>query len=356
MNGKHIACVWVAASLGSGAIAQACTSHIPEYAVVDGGLEGGGDAAPPVEAAKPMDAVQEPDATPDAITVPQTRIRFAMWSPDAPNVDFCVAPIAPAPDAAPADGGSVASDASEVWQGPLIGQEATLVDGGIEVIFDGETLSGLAFPQVSAYFDFPAGSYAVRLVLAGSADCSMPLLGNDATNLAPFKAGASSTVAVVGEYSQAATDPSIEVVSFADDTSGSGGSIRLRLIAAIPSATSLDLAVGTLGSPGFHQLFTGVLFGQAATGSDAGPVDSNGYLTTSAFDDVTLSALKDALDAGALVVAAATIPNGSVATIAAVGGKTGGVPPLPELALCLDTAPPVDTVFANCTVLSSPGD
>jgi hypothetical protein len=356
MNGTRVACLWALASLGAGAIAEACTSQVPEYAMTDGGFEGGGDVAP-ADAAKPMDASEEADADvgPEVVTVPETRIRFAMWSPDAPSVDFCVAPIERAPDAA-VDSGGIAADGGEVWQGPIIGQAATHVDGGIDVLFDGETLSGLSFPQVSAYFDFPAGSYAIRLVIAGAADCSMPLLGNDTLNLSPFKTGASTTVAVIGEYSQAATDAVIEIVSFADDTAGSSGNIRLRFIAGVPSVTSLDLGLGTLGSPSFHPLFTAVPFGEAGNSSDAGPVDKSGYLTTSALDNATLSAVPDSPDAGAIVVAGATIPRGSVATIAAVGGKSGAGQLSPELTLCFDTSPAVDTVFASCSVLSAPGD
>jgi hypothetical protein len=356
MKGKRLACFWVVVWLGSGALSEACTSHVPEYALTDGGEGGEGDAAP-VEAGKPMDVTEEADAIPEATVIPQTRMRFALWSPDAPSVDFCVAPIASKPDAGAADSSGVGSDAAEAWQGPLIGQEATRVDGGIEAVFDGETLSGLSFPQASAYFDLPAGSYAVRLVLAGASDCSMPVLGNDAMGLPAFKAGASTTVAVVGDYQQAATDPTIEVVAFADDTSGTGGSIRLRFINAVPSVSSLDLGVGTIGSPGFHELFSGVLYGRAGTASDAGKVDVNGYVTTSTLNDAILSAISASPDAGALVLAGgATVPAGSVATIAAVGGKSGGTPPLPELSLCLDTATPVGFVFAHCSVLGAPGD
>jgi hypothetical protein len=339
-------------------IALACTSHVPEYALEDGGEAGEESATPdaPSEAA--------PDAPKDSLEsgAPSltTHVRFALWSPDTPGVDFCVAPRA-GPPVLDASLFETDADAGSDWIGPLIGQQATLADGGINAVFESGVLSGLAFPQTSAYFELPAGGYDVRVVASGSSDCASPLLGNDADGFPSFVAGGFATVAVVGDYVQAGTDPVIRVVSFRDDTTSAPGDVALRFIAAVPSAPSLDFALGAVGSPDFRELFAGVGFATAgaASESDAGKVDSNGYLTRAPLDDATLTALSvGGIDTGGPLAVApdVTVMAGSVATVIAVGGKSGGLPPLPELVLCYDTAPAVESVFSDCSVLSSTGD
>jgi hypothetical protein len=381
MSRNRLASAWGLLLLSGIAIAGACNAHVPVYALVDGGDEGGddegvSDTAPPKDAVG--DAI-ESDADREApeASAPLTYIRFALWSPDAPGADYCIAPRAPSTkDAGVAIEAGEAGDAGMVgeaggsdddsgvnpaWQGPLIALQATAVDGGIEVVFEAGVPTGLAFPQVSAYFAFPTGSYDIRAVPSGSADCATPLLGTDATGLPAFAAGAHTTVALVGDYAAIKPDPEMQYTSFSDDTSSGPSTIALRFIAAVPSQTALDLGVGTFGAPGFRGLFTGVPFGKAgnATDSDAGKVDDNGFLASPPVSDAVLTAIASPLPDGGtplIVVGGVTIPAGGVATLIAVGGKTGGLPPLPELELCLDTAPVVDTVFANCNVLKTPGD
>jgi hypothetical protein len=178
--------------------------------------------------------------------------------------------------------------------------------------------------------------------------------------LPTFQAGARSTLALVGDYNQAATDPLITLVAFADDASSAHGDVALRFVTAVPSVSALDLGLGTLG-PGFRPLFSDVAFGKAddAKDSDAGKVDPQGYLTLAPLANATLTVTNvSGMDAGGplIVAGGVTIAAGSVATLVAVGGKTGGAAPPPELALCLDNAPPVEFVFGNCTVLAPPGD
>jgi hypothetical protein len=350
MSGSRRAYALVLLAIGPLAIVEACTSHVPEYAL-DGGTEGGEAAS--AESQPPGDSQGDggADGATEEAPLPQTHLRFALWSPDAPGADFCIRP-----HLAVVDGGSVSGDAGDDWQGPLIGQRATLVDGGINVVFPPGTPSGLAFAQASAYFDFPAGAYDARIVAAGSADCTTPLVGTDATHLASFGANAFSTIAAIGDYQQAASDPELTMVAFSDDGARSSGHLKLRFIMAVPSVPSLDLGVGTLGSPSFAPLFSGVAFGATGTAkeTDAGKVDSANYLLIAPLANVTLSAIHQAaIDAGSTLLVAddVNLPGNSVATLVAVGGKSGGAPPLPQFALCLDTASPVNSVFADCRVL-----
>jgi hypothetical protein len=343
----------------------ACASQVPAYAFLDGG-EGGAEEA----AIEASEAAEEGGTdTGPAPPGPMTHLRFAVWSPDTPEADFCVAPLASAAsagDAAPMDDGGDANvgagagaDAGEpTWQGPLVAQAATEVDGGIGVFADAET-PGVTFPQVTRYFELPAGAYLVRAVAAGAADCTLPLLPSD-TTLPTLKANAFTTTAIVGDYAQASKDAMIAFVTLPDDSSAASGSVALRFVAALPSVPFVDLGTGTLGSPGFKPLFTDVGFGQAGAraDSDAGKVDHDGYLSMPPVADTILTVTATmASDAGGplVVTRGASIKSGAVATLAAIGGKTGDPTP-PELLLCLDDAPAVGVVFASCNVLPSAGD
>jgi hypothetical protein len=346
--------------------ASACQAHVPAYALDDGG-DGGdagtADVAPPDASVPDSGEEEEGESEVAPPPTPPTRIRFAVWSPDLPEADFCVAPLAAPPDAGdsapPNDAGSDEDeDAGPVWQGPLVAQAASEVDGGIGVFADAET-PGVAFPQVTSYLSVPAGAYRVRTVAAGSSDCAAPMLA-DAT-LPTLNANARTTLARVGDYMQAARDPVSSLVVFTDDFVGVSGRVELRFVAALPSVGSLSLGVGKSGSRGSESLFTGVPFGErgAATESDAGKVDPNGYLTTPPLEDATLTAtIAKGADAGGAVIVAdgVTIPSGSVATLAAVGGKTFDTLEPPRFLLCLDTASAVDVLFAECHLIARPTD
>jgi hypothetical protein len=360
----------VVLSLWFHAAAGACNSHIPEYALVDGGEGGPSDAAEDRSEA----AEDSGDAEASVIPGPSTEVRFAVWSPDTPEADFCVAPLASQPDAGDSgihDVGAADVDADAVsfdsgvtlaWQGPLVAQAAAEVDGGIGVFPDADT-PGVTFPQVTAYLELPASAYLVRAVAAGSFDCSLPLLPVDQP-LPALKAGTRTTVAIVGDFSQSGTgihsDPTVKIEALTDDSSGTGGRVALRFVPALPSVASLSLGTGAFQTSGYSPIFVGVPFGQAGapTDSDAGKVDDNGYVAIAPLSSVTLTATAFGVDAGgpAIVAEGVSMAAGSVVTLAAVGGKTADPLQPSQFLLCLDTAPATGVVFADCNVLPSPGD
>ena len=136
MSGVRRVLALVALSSCPAIAVGACESHVPEYALVDSGEAGEAaphDTMPLEDTASDLDAASDEAAPP---LPPQAHLRFALWSPDIPASDFCVAPHVTASDAS-ADGQSV--DSGPAWIGPLIGQAASAVDGGVTTIFDGDS-------------------------------------------------------------------------------------------------------------------------------------------------------------------------------------------------------------------------
>jgi hypothetical protein len=98
----------------------------------------------------------------------QAQIRVAHVSPEAPAVDFCLAPHGTASFAGP-------------------------------ILAGAGRAAGLSYGTVSRYFAVDAGDYDVRLVAPGAADCKAPLAGlDDFTRLPAVEAGAAVTVATEG--------------------------------------------------------------------------------------------------------------------------------------------------------------
>jgi hypothetical protein len=344
----------------------ACTSSGPGGPVEGGVATDGGSPDSAGEAGSDQENV---DVPPPARF---THVRFAAWWPDLPEADFCVAPLTRnAGDAAKADSGVIP------WQGPIVAQAASAVDGGV-VNFPDAAMPGVSFPQVTTYFDLPPGAYQVRTVSAGASDCAMNVLPDQP--FPAFPADAFTTVAVVGYI---AGDALVTIEALRDDTSASRPKAGLRFVAALTSGASLSVGRGVLGSPGFEPLFVDVPFGQAGVQAetDAGKVDKNGYLSIQPLADTTLTVtVTGGFDAGAIdagidaagidasrfdaggfdasgpfVSQGVSTAAGSVATLAAVGTITDPLVP-PRLLLCLDTAPAIGVLFTDCKVLASPGD
>jgi hypothetical protein len=214
------------------------------------------------------------------------RVRLAHLSPNAPTLDLCLV------------------DAGNVAVGPLLAESGALL-----------------FPAASAYAEVPGGSYSVRVVDGSLGSCDEALAELPAQQLA---AGASTTIAALGTLERA----SLALRTFADEAAAAPGEVRQRFIHAIVDETpfSLDLGLGT--GVDFEPLWTDVPFGEA------GLVDGAPYLTTSAFNLVTMT-LRDADTGEALLsVDDISIPPGEVVTSFAVGER-GGATPLQVLA-CLD--------------------
>jgi hypothetical protein len=290
--------------------------------------EGGGDAA------------ADDDASPT-----QTYLRIAHVSPDMPPIDVCVA-----------------LHGTGSYQGPLIGQLAATnagdagedAEGGGA---DGDAgLPGVSYAQVSAYLPLDPGDYDVRIVAAGASSCDASTDGGaavpDSTNLPALTLAGYATLLVAGELSPFGTEPGINVGVLPDDAVLSGGAASLRAINAIPSQPSLDFGMGS-STTQWLAFVTDVHFAAASAqvNPDDGAVDPNGYVGIAPLSDQAMSARSSSSDAATDVAAASsvTIPLGSIATVIAIGGKTGDSTHPPALLLCTDNQPSGGTL-ADCSI------
>jgi hypothetical protein len=331
----------------------------------DGGEDGGGDA--------------ELDAQASA---PQSFLRVAQASPDAPPLDVCVAP-----------------HGTGVFQGPLVGQFAAAAAGdaggsGDSAVPADAGAIGLAYAQVSAYVPVAPGQYDVRLVAAGATSCSVPLAlagpvvaddageaadassasivdgaveaGADAAgdeagsvpdwnNLPALAANAYATLLVAGDFSLVGSDAPLGLTIMADDAVLAGAAVALRAVNAVPSVPALDFDLGPpAGSDaGLLPLFTDVRFGVASsqTALGDGVLDANGYLPTAPLLARVVIARPSADDASGDTAVAGNVEvdEGSIATFFAIGGKTGDALRPPSLLLCVDNTPP-GGILSDCSV------
>jgi hypothetical protein len=276
------------------------------------------------------------DAPPPA---PQALLRIANTSPDAPPLDVCVAPHGTA-----------------TFQGPLIGQlAASGEDGGAGDAGDADTgaegaTPGVAYPQVSAYVALTPGRYDVRIVAAGAPSCDAPLV-SDWTSLPLLAVDCATTLLVAGDFLPAADDAPLTVTMLTDDQVLSGGAVALRAIDAVPSQHALDFGLGS--GPAWEALLTDVIFAAASsqTASGEGTVDVNGYTPIAPLLSQAISARVSSSDAGADLAIATDveIDLGSVATVIAIGGKTGDTAHPPALLLCVDNQPS-GGLLSDCSV------
>lgn len=348
-----------------------------------------GDATSPHDAAHDartrdgaLEATAARDAAPDASNRSAVLVRLANWSPDAPGVDFCVAPRG-----------------SAVWQGPILGaalgtgvlgslivlDESGLVDAGLspdaqadagsppdaqvdapDDALDGArpdasptpgidasaTRLGVTFPRVSPYVSVPPGEYDVRIVVAGASDCAAALFA-DRTDLPAFAAGSSTTLATVGDLTVEGTDPAIALGAFADDTGGSSAPVRARFINGIPDVTTASFV--QLGIY-FVPIVSNVQFGDLGVDVDGGKLDSNDYLSLAPVADANWFVIRaDQANAVLSGIYHVAIPAGDLATVVAIGGKSGASATAIGVLVCLDHPPIVAAETANCTLYEGPG-
>jgi len=163
----------------------------------------------------------------------------------------------------------------------------------------------------------------------------------DTINLPPLALNAFATLLVAGDFAPAAADAPLAIGLIRDDAELAGEATALRAVNAVPSAPSLDFGLGSFAST-WLPLLTNVSFGAASAeaGTDDGVVDSNGYLPMAPLSAEVMSARASSGATSDIAVANdVTIETGSIATVVAVGGKTGdGVHP-PALLLCIDNQP-----------------
>jgi hypothetical protein len=283
-----------------------------------GGFTGDGDAGDAggegplvTDSASADTTVPTVDAPAIETSAPAAQVRLADWSPDAPSsgYDVCVAP-----------------HGTSSWSGPLLAQE--LGDAG--TLGDARE-PALQFPAVTNYlFALAPGPYDVAVVEPGG-DCTSPVA--KATELPSLAVGSWYTMAIIGDRSPAGPDPALSVLVLTDDSTASNAT-AVRFLDVAPSIASADFGEGTLAT-GFVPLAIGVPYGEIATMDDDGGMapDPNGYVVFSSIGSVTLSAHASAGGASDLAVAPnQSLGPGTVATVALVGGKTGGPPP--QLVVC----------------------
>lgn len=236
-------------------------------------------------------------------------LRVAHLSPDAPAVDFCIAP-----------------HGTGDFTGPVLASNAAP--------------AGLSYGAVTKYVEVPAAQYDVRLVAPGSSGCATRLGGlADFTNLPALDAGAHVTVAAEG-LAAFGSPTAFSLRAYLDDDTIDANKAKLRFIHASPGTPSVD--VGTGGGALFKALFSDVTYGNTS-GS------GRGYLETTPLPGVEISARAHGSFEDALSINPAVLPAGAIATAFAIGDLKSATTPLRVL-LCVDNAPP-NGVLAQCSVV-----
>jgi hypothetical protein len=290
------------------ALCSSCSSR-SDSAFAPGG-EDAGDAA--TDSGLATDSTTIPDTTAPGLDAaleasgPTAQVRVANWVPDAPasGYDVCVA-----------------VHGSSSWSGPLLAQ----MIGDAGVLGDAAAPS-IQFPGVTNYLFAVAPARYDLAVVADGAGCASP--AKVATDLPALVAGHWYTMAIVGDATPAGTDPGLTIVVLRDDSTNAVGP-AVRFLNVAPSIASADFGLGTFAS-GFMPLEVGVPFAGIATmgAGDSGVApDSNGYVgvPSAATGTVTFSAHVSTGATGDLAVAPGlTLSPAPTATVALVGGKTGG--------------------------------
>jgi hypothetical protein len=340
---------------GIGLLAIACSAQSNP-----GGTEGVENTGGMEDAVRPeIDAGADEPADDAPTPVPQALLRVAQLSPDLPPVDVCVAP-----------------HGTTLFQGPLLEQLVASLgeDGGTDA-----APPGLAYAQVSAYLSLDEGQYDVRLVAAGATSCSPSLPSSstsgdgaadaeaadgpdtdaasggtpDWTDLPSLAFNTNTTLLIAGDWQPAGSDPGLTVALLGDDAVLVGPDAVLRAINAVPTWATADFGLGSFGSD-WMAILSAVPFAAASADAsvDSGGVDSNGYLAIAPQQGEALGARPSSSDGGAAVAVATSveIDFGSIATVIAIGGKTGDTAHPPALLLCTDNQPS-GALLSDCSVL-----
>jgi hypothetical protein len=317
------------------------TSSVGGGETADGGSRNNGA---PGDGGGPDDGATGDAASPtiDAGPAPLAGVRFANWSPDAPSVDFCLAP-----------------HGTTDFRGPMIGAALQALEdaGGLG---DASVAGGLSFPQVGSYFYLPVGSYDARLVAAGSPDCAVGVIVPDDAQLAGLDAGTMTTIAAMGRVAPSSGEARIGISSFRDDfdatLEGGAPTVLVRFIHAAPSLPPVVVGTGLRSAGTFFQWFVNVPFGQAGNLQEAetvelgGPppppvVDGHGYLVVGGLSSATVSVHAFLSDSNLVVAPNVTAIPGTVVTLVLVGD------PALQLVQCFDNAGSLG-VLASCSIVS----
>jgi hypothetical protein len=326
------------ATAGIGGLLCACNDTTTQ----DNGTDDGGESPSSDASSTAADGggtTGDADVDSGDAAAPRAFVRLAQWSPDTPAADLCLTPQGvPWDEQVPELAQRVAADAG------------TLGEAGA---------AGIVFPQVTSYLVIPPGTYSVRLVAGGAADCSAGLV-----DLASLTAGVNTytTVAAIGEASPVGGDQALTLATFSDDVGAPAGQIALRFVNASPSPslTPADLGTGSLAGTGgpFAVLFTGVAFGSSTgvAARDGGAVDANGYLSSNPLATATLSAHPTSAAADVTIALDdVTIDATTAATIALVNGVSNGTASsAAKLLQCADADDSSGaSLLATCSIVST---
>jgi hypothetical protein len=177
--------------------------------------------------------------------------------------------------------------------------------------------------------------------------------GTDWTSLPPLAFNTYTTLLVAGDLSPVGSDAPLTVTMLPDDAVLAGGAALLRAVNAVPSCPSLGFGLSSISQ--WMPLLTDVSFATASARAAPGDgtVDANGYLPIAPLDGQAMSAGPASSDAGAGVATASAasvdIVLGSIATVLAIGGKTGDTANPPALLLCMDNQPS-GGLLSDCSV------
>lgn len=251
------------------------------------------------------------DPTPPGVA----NVRVAHLSPDAPAVDFCLAP-----------------HGTTTFTGPVM--ESLGVTGG------------LAYGEVTTYLELDEGQYDVRLVASDATTCATGLLPADVTDLPTLTDGLYATIAAIGELAPQGDAAPFEVTAFVDESTVTMGKAKLRFVHASSDTPNVDVGLGA--GETFTPVFTDIAFG----GIEAGTGFANGYAEVDPLDGVTISARATGTTDDAIVLEGIDLPAGAIATAFAIGNLDGSPEPLRVL-VCVDNGAP-EEALTPCTALPAP--
>jgi hypothetical protein len=400
--------VFVVSGLLGGLAAAACSASSGAVASSFDGGEPAGDSASPTPG---LDGGGGGDSSADAAPAPaQTYLRIGHVSPDSPPLDVCVAPHGAivfqgplvgqlaaglaaasgrAGDAGDAGGAQAEEDAGAA--GVVYGQISAYVplppgQYDVRIVAAGASSCDSAVSFVRPLDDgdggddggsgdgdpsdsgpdatepgdgSPVDAGARDGTVDGARDAStVGDAGEDAasgepewTRLPTLAVGAYATLLVAGDLTPAGDDAPLTVTILPDDVVLGGGAAALRAVNAMPGYPAIDLGISSPAQ--WMQLFTDVRFGAASAQTSAGnqPVDANGYIPIGPLAEQAMGVRASSSDAGVNVATASSveIDQGAIATVIAIGGKTGDSASPPALLLCIDNQPS-GGLLSDCSV------
>jgi hypothetical protein len=198
---------------------------------------------------------------------------------------------------------------------------------------------GLAYAEVTRYVSLPAGTYTVRFVTPGAANCDTPLPGVEDKVGIQLESDKRYTVMAAGEIAPMGGAEELQLIAIEDDGEATSGKAGVRAIHASSDAPAVDVGLGAGNM--FDPLFEGVAFGKAGM--------SNGSAYRQ-IDPVSAGSISVRESGGAndvLTVNDLDFEGSTLSTVFVIGNVDANPAPL-GLLVCGDNAAPEDSLSA-CT-------